>query len=62
MPGMACKADSDFDLELRSKTISLAAQAAQHLYVFSSEKEKVALLAEIGAYVRSMDAPSYPSE
>ena len=59
---MACKADSDFDSELRSKTIILAAQAAQHLYVFSSEKEKLALLAENGAYVRSMDSPSYHSE
>ncbi|CAL5220262.1 g2243 [Coccomyxa viridis] len=38
------------------------AKAAQHLYVFSSEEEQLALLADIGAYVRSMESSTFPDK
>ncbi len=36
--------------------------AVKELYEASSEEEKLSLLAEIGAFVRSMETPSYPSK
>ena len=40
----------------------VAAQAARDLYKLSSEEEKLALLADIEAFVRSREPPSYPDE
>ena len=46
----------------RAVKTSLCAQAAKDLYEVSSEEEALTLLADITDFVRSMEAPSYPSK
>ena len=40
----------------------MAVQTVEELYKVSSDQEKVDLLADIGAYVRSKKTPLFPSE
>ncbi len=42
--------------------VCVAVQTVNELYKVSDDQEALALLADIGEYVRSMETPSYPTK